>query len=405
MNKDLTFRRVRSAFAIAVTLQVAGLMFSIAISSIAFAVACVLFAVLAVLRPAEILRPTGYEWLILAYLLSMTIMVAFALYPASALDSSRRVLLLAVIYFIPAAFRDWPRLRVFLLVLAVISGVQSLLGIGFYFFADIDRLGVFQHYMTAAGIKMMIMLLLLPLLLFAETSRKDRGILAVTLAITLFSLLLTQTRSSWLGFGAGVMFLALLRFRFLFVGIAAALLLFLLLAPSHYLQRVSEMFSTGKERMEQIDDPRIAAVVQSNTTRIRMWETGWQMFLDHPLTGVGDGEMLLIYHEYVPDAIKDEGGHLHNNYVHLLASHGLIGFLAAMSLLVAIFWTELRQYRKFQESYAGMLTLGALAAFVGFAINGMAEYNFGDHEILVLLWTSVGVAVAASNLRSSEPAQ
>jgi O-antigen ligase len=119
------------------------------------------------------------------------------------------------------------------------------------------------------------------------------------------------------------------------------------------------------------------------------------MFLDHPLVGVGDGEMHTMYREYVPDAIKDEGGHLHNSYVHILATHGAIGFIAMLALFAAIALREWRVYRTESDNEIGALALGGLAAFVGFLVNGMAEHNFGDHEIILLLWTTLGLVNAA----------
>ena len=52
------------------------------------------------------------------------------------------------------------------------------------------------------------------------------------------------------------------------------------------------------------------------------------------------------------------------------------------------------------KSFPGVLALACLAAFLGFLVNGFAEYNFGDHEILVLLWTTVGLAVTAGRIAS-----
>ena len=43
----------------------------------------------------------------------------------------------------------------------------------------------------------------------------------------------------------------------------------------------------------------------------------------------------------------------------------------------------------------GSLALGALAVFVGFHINGLFEWNFGDQEIILLFWFTVGITLAA----------
>jgi O-antigen ligase len=146
------------------------------------------------------------------------------------------------------------------------------------------------------------------------------------------------------------------------------------------------------------------AVVGSNRSRIRMIETGWRMFRDYPVCGTGDGEMHAMYREYVPDAIKDEGGHLHNTYVHVLATHGAIGFSAMLALffgMARMFWSTWKR-NKLRD--AGIVALGAMAAFAGFLVNGFAEYNFGDHEIVLILWLITGL-VSASAETAKAPAE
>ena len=47
------------------------------------------------------------------------------------------------------------------------------------------------------------------------------------------------------------------------------------------------------------------------------------------------------------------------------------------------------------------MTLGAFAAF---QIEGLFEWNFGDAEVVMLLWFSVGLALAGKRLAESSPA-
>jgi hypothetical protein len=38
--------------------------------------------------------------------------------------------------------------------------------------------------------------------------------------------------------------------------------------------------------------------------------------------------------------------------------------------------------------------LGALAAFIGFLFAGLGEWNFGDQEIVTMLWFTLGLNIA-----------
>jgi O-antigen ligase len=388
--------RLRLSLGIAVTVQVCGLLFSIAVSSVAFAAAAGLFIALLTADPDARARRTGLEWCFAAYILAVLLSAAFARHPAESFFSARRVLLISLVYMIPAAFSRPGALRWFVLALGAASGLQSLAGIAAFLTLPMERLGVFQHYMTSAGMKMIILLLVLPVVLDRATPRRDRVILAVSLALTLFALLLTQTRGAWLAFAAGALVIGVLRHRLLLGALAVFAAAFMLLAPRSYTERVTHMFSTSERSLEQAGGTPTAAVVQSNQSRVRMWRTGWRMFLERPVTGVGEGGMYRMYRTYVPDALQDEGGHLHNTYVHILATHGAVGAVAVLSLFGVLLWGGVRQYRRLRAPSARALTLGALAAFTGFLVNGLTEYNFGDHEIVALLWTVVGVAITAA---------
>jgi len=377
--------------------MVAGIMVSMALSSIAFAVAAILFVLLIATRGKDTIQTSGMEYPFLIWVTAVLLMLVFAQYPVSALQSAKRVLLISIVYFIPVTCATQRSFRVFVLVFAAVSGLYSLLGVVVYYVQDLDRLGFFQHYMTAGGIRMMLLLFFLPMLFHPSIARSDRLIIAVSMVFTLFALILTQTRSSWLGFAAGVVFLGVVRYRIFLPALAVLAVLFLLAAPTRYVERVTYMFSFGSVESVQRDDTNAELLVQSNLSRIRMIRTGWRMFLEYPIFGVGDGEMHAMYRTYVPDAVKDEGGHLHNNYVHVLATHGAIGASAMLVLFVAIGRREWRLYRRAPSSLAGVTALGAFAAFVGFLVNGLAEYNFGDHEILVILWTTLGLTLAAAH--------
>ncbi|MBL0175962.1 MAG: O-antigen ligase family protein [Ignavibacteria bacterium] len=396
-------RALRTACAVAVTVQVAGLFFSIAVSSIAFGVLAACCLGLAITERGNPFTRSGIDWQLLAYLAAVAGMVVFAVYPLDALENSRRVLLIGVLYVLPVVLRDERALLRFILIAAAAAGLQSLIDIAVYYAEAFSRLGFFQHYMTSAGMKMLVLLMVLPLLFWKGATTRDRSILALCSAVTLYGLILTQTRSSWLGLLLAAVFVGIVSYRRILAGLAVLLVAFVLLAPGTYQERMRNMFATRTEQdsvhvaaATQAEQNEGRAVLESNQSRVRMWRTGWRMFLDHPFFGVGDGDMGKVYRAYVPDAGRDEGGHLHSTYVHILASHGGIGFLAMLVLFASIARLEWKRFRADRAGLSGHIALGALAAFIGFAANGVAEYNFGDHEILVLLWTSVGLTLAAA---------
>src|SRR5262249_13732905 len=96
-------------------------------------------------------------------------------------------------------------------------------------------------------------------------------------------------------------------------------------------------------------------------------------------------------------------GHLHNAYVQIAASMGLVGLAAFAWLsasLVRTAWAGLGALRGLSTrvragGLAAGVRLGVVAALAGFLVAGLFEWNFGDEELLYQLYTLVGIAWAA----------
>ena len=140
----------------------------------------------------------------------------------------------------------------------------------------------------------------------------------------------------------------------------------------------------------------------SNFSRLAMWSTGINIFLDYPLFGVGDISVEKIYREYKKPYYKEVQGHMHNNYIHFLVILGGFGFAAVMFLLIKILVIKVKIFKtvedeKFTSSYA----LGALGCFISFLVAGLTEWNFGDHEIITMVWFITGLNFAIYKIKKS----
>jgi O-antigen ligase len=141
----------------------------------------------------------------------------------------------------------------------------------------------------------------------------------------------------------------------------------------------------------------------SNYGRIHMWETGLKIWLDHPVLGTGDIDLHRLYEQYKQPDDQEYGGHLHNNFVHLFVTLGLVGFIVVMALWWKIWSAESAIHRRSgADREVRNAVLGSMAIFAGFLVNGFFEWNFGDHEIMVFVWFSVGLALAAGRLPARE---
>lgn len=249
------------------------------------------------------------------------------------------------------------------------------------------RLGEFQIYMTAGGIMMITLLLVLPFLIHPGTPKKIRWILgcaALPLAINLY---FTFTRSSWLGLLGGILVIAGVRSKKILVPVGILSVVVFLLAPLEV-----------KERVYSIVDPSHP----SNVGRVNMWNTGLRVVQDHPLFGIGDVGTETIWNQYSDPGWEWEG-HLHNNIIMWLVTLGAFGFAILVALFTKLWLVAWNTQRTLRDDWLGSsLAVGMLAVLVGFHINGLFEWNFGDTEIITIVWALTGLTLAAQRLASKE---
>ncbi len=141
----------------------------------------------------------------------------------------------------------------------------------------------------------------------------------------------------------------------------------------------------------------------SNYARMNLWRIGAKILLDNPVFGVGDVDLIPYYRKYKTTYEKEEFGHLHNNYVHLLAILGIFGFVVVMYLFYKV---AIINYNIYSENknvpFISSVALGVTGAFIGFLFSGLAEWNFGDHEIITFVWFLTGLNIACGKLMKKQ---
>ncbi|MEK6553384.1 MAG: O-antigen ligase family protein, partial [Bacteroidota bacterium] len=150
-------------------------------------------------------------------------------------------------------------------------------------------------------------------------------------------------------------------------------------------------YVNGSLFVSQVKRSRLLSAVDlyipSNFSRLALWSAGWLIFKDHPVFGVGDIDLAELYKQYKRNSDKEIQGHLHNNYIHLLVTLGIFGFTAVMFLLLRIFIIHIKNYSALKgQQFAASYALGAASSFVAFLVAGLTEWNFGDHEIITMIW-------------------
>ncbi len=89
----------------------------------------------------------------------------------------------------------------------------------------------------------------------------------------------------------------------------------------------------------------------ANSERVAHWVAGINMFVDHPLLGVGIGNYQYAYPVYHPGIFVLPLGHAHNYYINMAAEAGLLGLTAFILFLLATFVVGGHAYRAISKHY------------------------------------------------------
>lgn len=139
---------------------------------------------------------------------------------------------------------------------------------------------------------------------------------------------------------------------------------------------------------------------QSNSERLLMWKSATNMFLDHPLLGVGVGQYKDKYQrEYIlPEAKERKQKHAHSNIFQMLGQSGALGLISFILLFGYIFWFGFKSMWKNQNLY-GMLIVSISTSFF---IQGLTEFNFGNSAVVKYYWVALASLIVLSRIKSEK---
>jgi O-antigen ligase len=337
---------------------------------------------------------TPLDYYLLAFIIAEGLATLFAYnQEQSLLYMYRRVTLLPVIFVVLANIRSTRMLKIFfgtLITSMIFVSLWSLRDLFFHLDEYVlfqRRLREFQMYMTAGGMMMFGMLLLLPFAVHPKTPSKLRWLATAALIPVGTNLLFTFTRSSWLGFLAGAVIIGAFRAKRILLPLLLIVLAMITFASPEMRERMSSIFNPYHP---------------TNISRLHMWEGGIRIFKDNPIVGVGDIGIEQVWQFYAPPE-KETVGHLHNNLLMWLVTLGIVGFAAIAAVFVKAWITVSRIERRLHDDwFLGSVALACLAIMAGFHVNGLFEWNFGDAEIIMVVWAVVGMTLAAEKVGQSE---
>lgn len=130
--------------------------------------------------------------------------------------------------------------------------------------------------------------------------------------------------------------------------------------------------------------------------RVELWKSYWQSFREKPflgwgLAGVRESQKIQWENGTLSDAVYAFDGHAHNEFLHTLATQGLVGFIFLLALFMgpAFYFFQQRKHHIYRAS-TGLICIGAVFIFC-------LTQNFLSHHSGMLFYVTSLVLWASSS--------
>jgi O-antigen ligase len=322
----------------------------------------------------------------LAFAYCVFLSAVFSIHPSISIYHAKNLALFIIIPIFYDAVHDLDDIKIIFGVLILAGCISAAYGL-FQFFNSQDVVlqkritGFMSHWMTFSGLLMILNVLLFSHLLF---SKKHPVWFYPAFGLVSLALLLSLTRSAWLGFlAAATILIAMRKVRWVIAVPVVIGIIFVgsfLVFPSVVASRMSSVFNPNET---------------SNRDRLQMLRSGWEIVKDYPLTGVGIAMIQDVYPKYrSPDSVFRSNQHLHNNMVQMAAENGILALIAWLWLIGKVLKDLTGWKQKVMGREEQFMIHGTIGIVISLFVAGMFEYNFGDSEVKMLFLALITVPYA-----------
>jgi len=233
------------------------------------------------------------------------------------------------------------------------------------------------------------MLLSLPLVLMCRStvSGHARILFGSILFIGILGLVLTFSRSGWLGFALGAVVVCWYIFKYWKQGQVIIFSLIILLAASIFYPKVYDYI--GRRVFEAPFD-----IIEA---RLDMHQTAIDIWTNNFFIGCGPGNYItaLDQNEVQSQHVKAHTElPVHNLYLYTLAEIGTLGFIALFTMIAIALNACRTASREQEDTLVRCLALATLGGLVGYLVDGMTEPMFRESIPNAQFWTFIALSIS-----------
>ena len=218
----------------------------------------------------------------------------------------------------------------------------------------------------------------------ARLALRQRFLLGLGWLLMIFALLFSLTRGVWVAYVVVLLALGLVRGGRTLLGVVGSTVILGVL-----------FISAGAGVQERL---RSTFDLVQNLPRSQIWQANIDMIKERPLLGWGYGNYRMFrdpFYDRHPQA--NHTGHAHNTFLQVGVDSGLLGLAAFLYFFWSLLHTGWQTYQHIppeDEPFRSMI-LGAFLSIIGFLVGGLTQHNFGDAEVVIVMWAISGVIARA----------
>ncbi len=306
-------------------------------------------------------------------------------------------------------------------ILLIIGGLFGIYGILQYRGIDLSlwirNIGRQQVFGLFGNVNFFAEYLIIPLpiavsLFFASQNKFKKILLLVAILAMGTSLTVTFTRSSYLGFGVSLIFMAILFMtlqgksfikdnkKFFIIILVAIIIITLLFIIPNPFNKSGTIIYKIKSRIS------VSQFIQNSYTirsRIANWKFTTLMIKDNPLLGSGIGTYKYNSLRYQARFLEQGQNRsiypyvfatkTHNEYLQLWAELGIVGLGIFIWLIISYFYYGLRFIKRVKSRYKQGIIIGLMGAVVAVLIDGIFGFPLHLPATIVLFWLALALTI------------
>ena len=305
-------------------------------------------------------------------------------------------------------------------ILLIVGGLFGIYGILQYRGIDLSfwirNIGRQQVFGLFGNVNFFAEYLIIPLpiavsLFFASQNRFKKILLLIAILAMGTSLTVTFTRSSYLGFGASLIFMAILFMtlqgksfikenkNFFIIILVAIIIITLLFVIPNPLNKSGTAIYKIKSRIS------VSQLSQSFSisSRITNWKFTTLMIKDNPLLGSGIGTYKYNSLRYQARFLEQGQNRsiypyvfatkTHNEYLQLWAELGIVGLGIFIWLIISYFYYGLRFIKRVKNRYKQGIIIGLMGAVVAVLIDGIFGFPLHLPATVILFWLALALTI------------